>query len=85
MHEAFIDVNNVPTHVMTWGDWIEADLSKQREIVLCIPGNPGLPGYYTRYLAELHYQLGKDIPVWIIGMIVQILFVINIVGSQIVN
>lgn len=67
MNESFVLINDVPTHIFTWGPWIEESFSR-KEIVLCITGNPGLAGYYTQFLATIYETLGKDIPVWIIGM-----------------
>lgn len=66
MYEAFINILDVPTHIFTWGHWIEESFSK-KEIVLCITGNPGLAGYYTEFMRTVHEKLGQDVPVWIIG------------------
>lgn len=66
MREAFVNVNDVPTHIMTWGNWIEESFSK-KEVVICVTGNPGLPGFYTQFMATIHEQLGSDTPVWVIG------------------
>ncbi|CAD7004478.1 lipid droplet-associated hydrolase [Ceratitis capitata] len=67
MKEGFITICGVPTHITTWGRWIEEDLVDVPEIVLCIPGNPGLVGFYTEFLHLLYQQLQQKIPVWIIG------------------
>lgn len=66
MNEAFVNILDVPTHIFTWGNWIEESFSK-KEIVLCITGNPGLAGYYTQFMRTVHEQLEHDLPVWIIG------------------
>lgn len=66
MHEAFIPVNDVPTHIMTWGPWIEESFAR-KEVVICITGNPGLVGYYSWFGATVHEQLGPDVPFWVIG------------------
>lgn len=66
MREAFVNINDVPTHIMTWGNWIEESFSK-KEVVICVTGNPGLPGFYTQFMATIHEQLGSDTPVWVIG------------------
>lgn len=65
MYEAFVNVLDVPTHVFTWGNWIEESFSK-KEIVIFITGNPGLPGYYTQCMKAIHEKLGRELPVWIV-------------------
>lgn len=64
MKQSFVDVNGIPTMVTTWGGHIDEKLNS-KEIVICIPGNPGLSGYYYRFLEIVHDKL--KIPVWIIG------------------
>lgn len=66
MRENFITIGDCPTHIMTWGPWIEATFP-QKELVLCITGNPGLVGYYSHFLGTVHRQLGDDVPVWTLG------------------
>lgn len=64
--EDFVSVNGVPTHVITWGGWVEDKLNADhKEIVLLITGNPGLAGYYSAFLKKLHYRLG--VPVWAVS------------------
>lgn len=68
MQEAYVNVNNIPTHILTRGKWIEESFSNnQKEVVICITGNPGLPGFYTKYISKIHENLVDDIPVWVIG------------------
>lgn len=67
MQESYPVVGNVPTHILTWGKWIEESLGDHKEIVLCITGNPGLPGFYTKFLSTVHECLNKEMPVWVIG------------------
>lgn len=71
MSEGFVYIGDVPTHIFTRGNWIEESFNK-KEMVLCITGNPGLPGYYTQFAKCVYDTLGREIPVWIIG--VKILF-----------
>lgn len=66
MQEAYVNINDIPTHIMTWGKWIEESLDT-KEVVICITGNPGLPGFYTRFLHELHASLDHQMPIWLIG------------------
>lgn len=67
MQEAFVNICGVPTHIMTWGKWIEESLDDVKEIAICITGNPGLPGFYTEFLGNVHRQLNCEMPVWVIG------------------
>lgn len=30
-------------------------------------GNPGLPGFYTKFMKTIHENIDPDIPVWVIG------------------
>ncbi|XP_001352453.2 lipid droplet-associated hydrolase [Drosophila pseudoobscura] len=65
MQEAYVNINSIPTHILTWGRWIEETVT-EKELVICITGNPGLPGFYTEFASTLQKQLG-DLPVWVIG------------------
>uniref|UniRef100_A0A182J0U2 Lipid droplet-associated hydrolase n=1 Tax=Anopheles atroparvus TaxID=41427 RepID=A0A182J0U2_ANOAO len=67
MQESYPVIAKVPTHIFTWGKWIEESLGDQKEIVLCITGNPGLPGFYTKFLSTVYECLNKELPVWVIG------------------
>lgn len=68
MHEAFINIADIPTHVMAWGPWIEESFER-KEVVICITGNPGLVGFYTKFLSCISDTIGHDIPVWIVGKV----------------
>lgn len=59
---------------MGWGKWIEESLDDVKEIAICITGNPGLPGFYTEFLGELHKRLETNIPVWVIGKLLCCMF-----------
>uniref|UniRef100_A0A336LZP8 Lipid droplet-associated hydrolase n=1 Tax=Culicoides sonorensis TaxID=179676 RepID=A0A336LZP8_CULSO len=68
MQEGYVDVGELPTHIMTWGKWIEEGfLPEEKEVVICITGNPGLVGFYTKFLGTLYESLDKKIPIWVIG------------------
>lgn len=72
-----MNINNIPTHVITWGKWIEESLNDVKELVICITGNPGLPGFYTEFGGALQGELGADghnLPVWVIGECVSCLY-----------
>lgn len=83
MQKGFVDINSVPTHIFTWGQWVHDDF-KRKELVIIITGrstifiiamifiysflgNPGLPGFYTTFAKTLYDESDKVLPVWIIG------------------
>ena len=42
MQEGYITINNVPTHLFTYGKWVEEKFEdSEQDIVLIITGNPG--------------------------------------------
>lgn len=53
MQEGYVTINKVPTHIYTWGKWIENDKfdEQTKEMVLIVTGNPGelLKTYFTQY------------------------------------
>lgn len=63
----FVTINSVPTFVRTWGKWIEEPLYDVSELILVIPGNPGVTSFYTFFLSRLYENLNGQIPIWIIG------------------
>lgn len=67
MNEAYLNINNVPTKVITWGKWVEESFkeNERKDIVICIPGNPGVTKFYTAFLQTVYEKVG--FPVWIIG------------------
>uniref|UniRef100_A0A1A9ZAV3 Lipid droplet-associated hydrolase n=1 Tax=Glossina pallidipes TaxID=7398 RepID=A0A1A9ZAV3_GLOPL len=67
MKEAFVNICNIPTHIITCGTWVEESLDNVKEVAICITGNPGLPGFYTEFCNALHERLEKKIPVWVVG------------------
>ncbi|XP_075161529.1 lipid droplet associated hydrolase sturkopf [Haematobia irritans] len=67
MKEAFVNIGNVPTRIITFGKWIEESMDDVNEIAICITGNPGLPGFYSEFCETVHERLEKKIPVWVIG------------------
>lgn len=67
MKEAFVNICNIPTHIVTCGKWVEETLDNVKEVAICITGNPGLPGFYTEFCNALHERLEKKMPVWVVG------------------
>lgn len=66
-HEGFIDVNCVPTHIITYGRWLEdsdASSTHSEAIILVIPGNPGIIDYYDEFMESLYKSLDCKVPVW---------------------
>lgn len=69
MQEAFLDLNGVPTHVVSEGRWVESGLAADggRDVVVVIPGNPGIPSFYNGFLKTLNSKLPMETPVWMVG------------------
>ncbi|XP_071649079.1 lipid droplet-associated hydrolase [Temnothorax longispinosus] len=69
MHRAIINCNQVQTEVISEGRWIEEDPlpHSSKQVVLVIPGNPGIPRFYEGFVKELNSKLTSDTPVWAIG------------------
>lgn len=72
MQEGYVEIGGIPTHIMTWGKWIDEPFEdlheiERQEVIICIPGNPGLPGFYTKFCATLYESLNNKIPIWCIG------------------
>lgn len=69
MQEAFLDLNGVPTHVTSEGRWVEAGLAAdgRKDVVVVIPGNPGLPSFYNGFMKALNSKLPTETPVWMVG------------------
>lgn len=68
MKEGFVQINGVPTHIFTWGPWIEDKLEESvQEIILVITGNPGLGGFYTAFCSTIYDELDQKSPIWLIG------------------
>lgn len=68
MKDGYILLNSVPTHIISFGHWIEEKFDdKTKDIIVIVSGNPGLPGFYTTFGSTLFAELNKQIPIWIIG------------------
>ena len=66
MNRTFKVVGGVPTKVITLGGKGLQDAPPKR-LVLIIPGNPGLAGYYETFMGSLHGRMGGEVPVWAVG------------------
>ncbi|XP_044272644.1 lipid droplet-associated hydrolase [Tribolium madens] len=67
MQQAFLEINGVKTNVLTYGKWVEESFkpSEPKDIVLVIPGNPGLTGFYKMFMHTLNEKTG--FPVWCVA------------------
>lgn len=64
MQQAYVEVGGVKTKILTWGRTL-TDSSDVNDLLLVIPGNPGVTRFYTMFLQTIHERTG--IPVWIVG------------------
>ncbi|XP_076170526.1 lipid droplet associated hydrolase sturkopf isoform X1 [Ptiloglossa arizonensis] len=69
MQRAMLNWNGVPTQVITEGRWVEEGLSQcgNKDVVVIIPGNPGVPQFYEGFIKTLKTKLPSETPVWVIG------------------
>ncbi|XP_015436696.1 PREDICTED: lipid droplet-associated hydrolase [Dufourea novaeangliae] len=69
MQRAMLKWNNVPTQVITEGRWVEEGLLGygKKDVVVVIPGNPGIPEFYEGFIKSLKTKLPTETPVWVIG------------------
>lgn len=67
MQQSYIDVNGVTTKVMTWGRGLQEVPEKdaKEDLIIMIPGNPGVTRFYTTFLQTVYEQTGC--PIWIVG------------------
>ncbi|KAK9887685.1 hypothetical protein WA026_000007 [Henosepilachna vigintioctopunctata] len=65
MQEAFININDIPTKVVTFGRWITEKPEKGEKVILIIPGNPGITGFYKEFMKYLYDK--HKCPVWAIS------------------
>lgn len=65
--EGYVYLNDVPTRVVTWGKWIEEPFTEDegKELILCIPGNPGVTKFYENFLQTVYDKVKT--PIWIVG------------------
>ncbi|XP_053989792.1 lipid droplet-associated hydrolase [Hylaeus volcanicus] len=69
MIRAMLKWNSVPTYVITEGCWVEEGLSMcgKKDVVIIIPGNPGIPEFYEGFIKSLKTRLPTETPVWVVG------------------
>lgn len=62
MNNVYKTLNNVQTHLITWGNPFNCD---GRDVIVCITGNPGVPDFYIEFASTLHSSTG--LPICVIG------------------
>nr|XP_023023590.1 lipid droplet-associated hydrolase [Leptinotarsa decemlineata] len=65
MHQGYLEINGVRTKITTFGRWVEENSKNCEDIVILIPGNPGVVGFYDEFAKTIHKNL--RFPVWCIG------------------
>ncbi|OCT81290.1 lipid droplet-associated hydrolase [Xenopus laevis] len=71
IHEEFIYCSGGATEVLKFGPWKDLHESngesKPKVLVLVIPGNPGVVGFYRTFMQALYCGLDQQYPVWAIS------------------
>ncbi|XP_075975340.1 lipid droplet associated hydrolase sturkopf [Anticarsia gemmatalis] len=62
MRNEYVTLNNVQTHLITWGDPFDCN---GQDVIICITGNPGITDFYIDFGSELHRNTG--LPLCVIG------------------
>lgn len=62
-----VELNGQQVYVQTWGKSVNDDLTNVKQIILYIPGNPGIPGLYSVFLSELYEKTQRKFPIWSIS------------------
>ncbi|XP_075454562.1 lipid droplet-associated hydrolase [Ascaphus truei] len=71
VHEEFIYCCGAATQVLKFGPW--NDLQKNNAeippnlLILIVPGNPGIVGYYRTFMQALYCGLDQQYPVWAVS------------------
>ncbi|EFX87830.1 hypothetical protein DAPPUDRAFT_306361 [Daphnia pulex] len=67
MEEGYVGINSVPTRVISMGGWIVGQPIKKKHLIIVIPGNPGLIGYYEHFMRSLYDELLGEYVIWGLG------------------
>ena len=69
MQRAMLKWSGVPTQVITEGRWVEEGLSQygKKDLVVVIPGNPGIPEFYDGFIRTMKSRLPTETPIWTVG------------------
>ncbi|XP_031211350.1 lipid droplet-associated hydrolase isoform X2 [Mastomys coucha] len=71
VHEEFFLCGGVETQIIKCGPWTnlfdEQGVSKPKQLIFIIPGNPGLSPFYVPFAKALYSLMKSRFPVWIIS------------------
>lgn len=69
MRKAMLPLNNVQTQVISMGQWVEESFPEdgKKDVVIVIPGNPGIPQFYEGFIKSLNSELPSETPIWVVG------------------
>uniref|UniRef100_A0A803JPM0 Lipid droplet-associated hydrolase n=1 Tax=Xenopus tropicalis TaxID=8364 RepID=A0A803JPM0_XENTR len=71
VHDEFIYCSGGATEVLKFGPWKDLQKSngesKPKLLILIIPGNPGVVGFYRTFMQSLYCSLDQRYPVWAIS------------------
>ncbi|XP_074050963.1 lipid droplet-associated hydrolase [Macrotis lagotis] len=71
LHNEFLVCGGIVTHVVKCGPWSDLfnikDHNSPQLLFLIVPGNPGLPAFYSDFAKALYLNLKKQYPVWVIN------------------
>lgn len=68
MQKTFLLLNNVQTQVIIEGQWVEESFQDDKKnVVIVIPGNPGVPQFYEGFIKSLSNRLPFGTPICVIG------------------
>lgn len=59
METEYVTINKIPIRVDSWGGYLpskiaEGNQAKPEELILVIPGNPGVTKFYEQFLNRLY-------------------------------
>ncbi|XP_076645926.1 lipid droplet-associated hydrolase-like isoform X1 [Halictus rubicundus] len=69
MIHTILMLNDVPTPVIAESCWTNRDLSllDNKDVIIIIPGNPGIPEFYTGFINSIKSKVPAETPIWLIG------------------
>lgn len=68
MNETYVEVRGIKTQVLSFGHTAGDPFDDSiKEMVLIIPGCPGIPKYYPTYMKTVYNYLEKQMPVYTVS------------------
>lgn len=64
MQQTYVEISGVRTKVTTWGRSL-TEARPGEDLVLLIPGNPGVTRFYNMFLQTIYERV--RVPVWAVG------------------